>query len=136
MDKDVEVMQDTPIRTLIVLGLALGLFSALTLTLTDALFAQRQNQTVGNQTNQTAQSAGNKTVAGLQKAGNQSGEAMQTAGNQSGEAMQTAGNKTVAGLQTVGNKTGEGLQAAANETGKLLGNVSKGVQEFFNKGGQ
>ncbi len=125
MDKDVEVMQDTPIRTLIVLGLALGLFSALTLTLTDALFAQRQNQTVGNQTNQTAQSAGNKTVAGLQKAG-----------NQSGEAMQTAGNKTVAGLQTVGNKTGEGLQAAANETGKLLGNVSKGVQEFFNKGGQ
>jgi 2-hydroxychromene-2-carboxylate isomerase len=118
-------MQDTPIRTLIVLGLALGLFSALALTVTDALFAQGQNQTAGNQTNQTAQSTGNKTDAGLQKAG-----------NQTGEAMQTAGNKTAAGLQTVGNKTGEGLQAAANETGKLLGNVSKGVQEFFNKGGQ
>jgi hypothetical protein len=106
MDRDVEVKQETPIHLLIVLALALGLFSAVVLPTTGALFAQGQNQTGGNQTNQT------------------------------GEAMQTAGNKTVGGLQTVGNKTGEGLQAAANETGKLLGNVSKGAQEFFNKGGQ
>jgi hypothetical protein len=135
MNKDVQVKQETTIRLSIVLALTLGLFSAVVLTTTDALFAQ------GNQT------AGNKTVAGLQTAGNQTGEAMQTAGNktvaglqtagnQTGEAMQTAGNKTVAGLQTAGNKTGEGLQAAANETGKVVGNISKGVQEFFNKGGQ
>ena len=38
--------------------------------------------------------------------------------------------------QTAGNRTGEGLQAVANETGELLGNASKGVQEFFNQGGQ
>ena len=38
--------------------------------------------------------------------------------------------------QTAGNRTGEGLQAVGNETGELLGNVSKGVQEFFNQGGQ
>jgi hypothetical protein len=61
------------------------------------------------------QSGGNRT------AGNQTGEAMQTAGNQTGEALQTAGNKTGEGLQAVGNKTGEAL---------------KGVQEFFNQGGE
>ena len=55
------------------------------------------------------QSGGNRT------AGNQ------TAGNQTGEALQTAGNKTGEGLQAVGNKTGEAL---------------KGVQEFFNQGGE
>jgi hypothetical protein len=60
----------------------------------------------------------------------------QTAGNQTGEALQTAGNQTGEALQTTGNRTGEGLQAVGNETGELLGNVSKGVQEFFNQGGQ
>jgi hypothetical protein len=60
----------------------------------------------------------------------------QTAGNRTGEAMQTAGNQTGEALQTAGNRTGEGLQAVANETGELLGNASKGVQEFFNQGGQ
>ncbi|MGH9995504.1 MAG: hypothetical protein ACRD4J_09770 [Nitrososphaeraceae archaeon] len=60
----------------------------------------------------------------------------QTAGNRTGEGLQTAGNQTGEALQTTGNRTGEGLQAVGNETGELLGNVSKGVQEFFNQGGQ
>ena len=64
---------------------------------------------------------GSNQTAGNQTAGNQTGEAMQTAGNQTGEALQTAGNKTGEGLQAVGNKTGEAL---------------KGVQEFFNQGGE
>ncbi|MGB7959055.1 MAG: hypothetical protein WCF46_04100 [Nitrososphaeraceae archaeon] len=49
---------------------------------------------------------------------------------------QTAGNRTGEAMQTAGNRTGEGLQAVANETGELLGNASKGVQEFFNQGGE
>ena len=56
----------------------------------------------------------------------------QTAGNQTGEALQTAGNQTGEALQTAGNKTGEGLQAVGNKTGEAL----KGVQEFFNQGGE
>ena len=56
----------------------------------------------------------------------------QSATNKTGEAMQKAGNQTGEVLQTVGNRTGEGLQAAANKTGEAL----KGVQEFFNKGGE
>ena len=60
----------------------------------------------------------------------------QSAANQTGESMQTAGNQTGEALQTAGNRTGEGLQTVANETGQLLGNMSKGVQEFFNEGGQ
>ena len=92
--------------TIGVLVLFSGLFSVMSVS--DPLFVQGSNQTAANQT-----------------AANQTGEAMQTAGNQTGEALQTAGNKT-----------GEGLQAVANETGELLGNASKGVQEFFNQGGQ
>jgi hypothetical protein len=64
---------------------------------------------------------GSNQTAGNQTAGNQTGEAMQTAGNQTGEAVQTIGNRTGEGLQAVGNKTGEAL---------------KGVQEFFNQGGE
>lgn len=60
----------------------------------------------------------------------------QSAANQTGESMQTAGNQTGEALQTAGNRTGEGLQTVANETGELLGNVSEGVQGFFNEGGQ
>jgi hypothetical protein len=98
------------------IGVALVLFSSLLSVMfaSDPLFAQGSNQTAGNRT----------------------GEAMQTAGNQTGEALQTAGNQTGEALQTAGNRTGEGLQAVANETGELLGNASKGVQEFFNQGGQ
>jgi hypothetical protein len=93
--------------TIGVLVLFSGLFSVMSVS--DPLFAQGSNQTAGNQT------------AGMQTAGNQTGEALQTAGNQTGEALQTAGNKTGEGLQAVGNKTGEAL---------------KGVQEFFNQGGE
>lgn len=60
----------------------------------------------------------------------------ESAGNQTGEAMQSAGNQTVEGVQAAGNATGEGLQAAVNETGEFFGNVSEGVQEFFNEGGE
>ena len=109
--------------TIGVLVLFAGLFSAVSVP--DLLFAQGSNQTAGNRTGEAMQTAGNRT-----------GEAMQTAGNQTGEALQTAGNQTGEALQTTGNRTGEGLQAVANETGELLGNASKGVQEFFNQGGQ
>lgn len=49
---------------------------------------------------------------------------------------ESAGNQTVEGVQAAGNATGEGLQAAVNETGEFFGNVSEGVQEFFNEGGE
>ncbi len=92
------------------IGVALVLSGLLSVMfVSDPLFAQGSNQSGGNRT------------AGNQTAGNQTGEAMQTAGNQTGEALQTAGNKTGEGLQAVGNKTGEAL---------------KGVQEFFNQGGE
>lgn len=107
-------------RTCIVLALFLGLLSVTTLSVTDPLFTQGQNQTTGNQTNATAEK--------MQAVGNQT--------NQTGEAMQAAGNETVEGVQKVGNATGEGVQGVANETGEFLGNVSRGVQEFFNQGGQ
>jgi hypothetical protein len=98
------------------IGVALVLFSGLlsVMSVSNPLFAQGSNQTAGNRT----------------------GEGLQTAGNQTGEGLQTAGNQTGEALQTTGNRTGEGLQAVGNETGELLGNVSKGVQEFFNQGGQ
>jgi predicted PurR-regulated permease PerM len=102
-------------RTCIVLALFLGLLSVTTLSVTDPLFTQGQNQTTA-------------TAEKMQAVGNQT--------NQTGEAMQAAGNETVEGVQKVGNATGEGVQGVANETGEFLGNVSKGVQEFFNKGGQ
>ena len=98
--------------TIGVMVLFSGVFSVIPLS--DPLFAQGSNQSAANQT----------------------GESMQTAGNQTGEAMQTAGNQTGEALQTAGNRTGEGLQTVANETGQLFGNVSKGVQGFFNEGGQ
>ncbi|MGB8642611.1 MAG: hypothetical protein WCD28_10010 [Nitrososphaeraceae archaeon] len=109
------------------IGVALVLFSGLLSVMfaSDPLFAQGSNQTAGNRTGEAMQTAGNRTGEGLQTAGNQTGEALQTAGNETGEALQTAGNRT-----------GEGLQAVANETGELLGNASKGVQEFFNQGGE
>jgi hypothetical protein len=109
--------------TIGVMALFSGVFSVMPLS--DPLFAQGSNQSAANQTGEAMQTAGNQT-----------GEAMQTAGNQTGEAMQTAGNQTGEALQTAGNRTGEGLQTVANETGQLLGNMSKGVQEFFNEGGQ
>jgi hypothetical protein len=98
------------------IGVVLVVFSGLIflMPVSDPLFAQGSNQSAANQT----------------------GEAMQTAGNRTGEGLQTAGNETGEALQTVGNRTGEGLQAAANETGEFLGNVSKGVQGFFNEGGK
>jgi hypothetical protein len=109
------------------IGVVLVVFSGLIflMPVSDPLFAQGSNQSAANQTGEAMQTAGNRTGEGLQTAGNETGEALQTAGNETGEA-----------LQTVGNRTGEGLQAAANETGEFLGNVSKGVQGFFNEGGK
>ena len=93
------------------IGVALVLSGLLSvMSVSDPLFAQGYNQTAGNRT----------------------GEAMQTAGNRTGEGLQTAGNQTGEALQTAGNKTGEGLQAVGNKTGEAL----KGVQEFFNQGGE
>ncbi len=45
---------------------------------------------------------------------------------------QSMGNETGEGMQAATNATGEGLEGVANETGELLGNISEGVQEFFN----
>jgi hypothetical protein len=118
----------------------------------------QQNQTsnvTGNQTSGAMSNQTNQTGGGVQQQEQQQNETgigtaqeiesltpprggvgQQQEGGQlgiiGGLEKQTAGNETVGGLKAAGNATGEALQGAANETRELLGNVSEGVQGFFN----
>lgn len=119
----------------------------------------QQNQTSNMTTNQTSGGMGNQTTqtggGGLQQQEQQQNETgigtaqeiesltppsggvgQQQEGGQlgivGGLEKQTAGNETVGGLQAAGNATGEALQTVGNETRQFIGNISEGVQGFFN----
>lgn len=118
----------------------------------------QQNQTSNTTTNQTSGGMGNQTTqtgGGLQQQEQQQNETgigtaqeiesltpprggvgQQQEGGQlgivEGLEKQTAGNETVGGLQATGNATGEALQTVGNETRQFIGNISEGVQGFFN----
>lgn len=117
----------------------------------------QQNQTSNMTTNQTSGGMGNQTTqtGGLQQQEQQQNETgigtaqeiesltppsggvgQQQEGGQlgivGGLEKQTAGNETVGGLQATGNATGEALQTVGNETRQFIGNISEGVQGFFN----
>jgi hypothetical protein len=119
----------------------------------------QQNQTSNTTTNQTSGGMANQTTqaggGGLQQQEQQQNETgigtaqeiesltppsggvgQQQEGGQlgivGGFEKQTVGNETVGGLQATGNATGEALQTVGNETRQFIGNISEGVQGFFN----
>lgn len=135
--------------------LTLTLFLSVSASLTP--IHGQQNQTSNMITNQTSGGMGNQTTqtgGGMQQQQQQNetgigtaqeiesltpqrgGVGQQQEGGQlgivGGLEKQTAGNGTVGGLQAAGNATGEALQTVGNETREFLGNISEGVQGFFN----
>jgi hypothetical protein len=125
------------------------------------IHGQQQNQTTNTSINQTAGAMGNQTnqtgggEGGMQQQEQQQNETgigtaqeiesltpprggvgQQQEGGElgivGGLEKQTAGNETVGGLQATGNATGEALQTVGNETRQFIGNISEGVQGFFN----